>query len=733
MCGSGRENCVEGWNACGAGVEERTVSLIRTALLPLPCCHSPPMLCSIPPVTLLPSRAAITCERCQRYLCSNSIDHITNQRLANRDEWWRPCVNLHGHGLLSADLNFADPNSNIFIILTIHTIETADDWILYLVMQNPLKKVFHCLMQIVDSDGQHNQGNTLCNNQGSFNMLLVSDDEIWAALNIVDGGNRRLPEKTTRPAALSRMILTCENLGATAPEINLGSSRWQQNPLQVCKMEREDFEGTYDREGSITNLEKISSSSTVCGPPGVENQQMVEVPISICQLGLLADVLFPGFVLRTSAGIGAGASRSRHSSRVIILQSLPNFIDPIHVVPDDAAGRQVFLGDLPFDLNHPHRLSRHRCLEPPKSLHSFDLNSSRCTKGCQIIASTVPCTEGCLLTRSLLLLYPSFAISPETMGPRELTEQRRNARAGETGDPRRESPPTSGIVRHDPQMRKSGSDHTGNRTRFVRREASSLAATQTWFQFASKEKHGRGNELQLTNTVGFLNRNIFRRASCYCSRHQSFIARRTKLIIFVQSATLRRAFFFLPFFAFSSPPPPYLGQSPSYRSSVYPSFARRKSSVWEGQAAGLLDSTLVDSSCCGTHSSSPPSRACVELAPSSSAAIVRGKRNGSRIQGCGDGAAASGGVVRNTGQCAAERARVRVARSGRCKLQREEGLGKESATAFVRDPSQHSPEVISGNHGRPEIGMPGPGFETWFSPMASPKFNHCTTAGPSVP
>ncbi|KAJ8894438.1 hypothetical protein PR048_007092 [Dryococelus australis] len=34
-------------------------------------------------------------------------------------------------------------------------------------------------------------------------------------------------------------------------------------------------------------------------------------------------------------------------------------------------------------------------------------------------------------------------------------EQRRNERAGETGDPR-ENPPTNGIVRHDSHMRKFG-------------------------------------------------------------------------------------------------------------------------------------------------------------------------------------------------------------------------------------------------------------------------------------
>ncbi|KAJ8869681.1 hypothetical protein PR048_028674 [Dryococelus australis] len=37
----------------------------------------------------------------------------------------------------------------------------------------------------------------------------------------------------------------------------------------------------------------------------------------------------------------------------------------------------------------------------------------------------------------------------------------------------------------------------------------------------------------------------------------------------------------------------------------------------------------------------------------------------------------------------------------------EEGLGKESAMAFVRYQSQHSPAVISENHGRPKSGLPG--------------------------
>ncbi|KAJ8895973.1 hypothetical protein PR048_001314 [Dryococelus australis] len=45
-------------------------------------------------------------------------------------------------------------------------------------------------------------------------------------------------------------------------------------------------------------------------------------------------------------------------------------------------------------------------------------------------------------------------------------EQRRNARAGESGAPR-EKPPASGIVQHEPPERKSGNVPAGNRTQFA--------------------------------------------------------------------------------------------------------------------------------------------------------------------------------------------------------------------------------------------------------------------------
>ncbi|KAJ8897669.1 hypothetical protein PR048_003019 [Dryococelus australis] len=63
-------------------------------------------------------------------------------------------------------------------------------------------------------------------------------------------------------------------------------------------------------------------------------------------------------------------------------------------------------------------------------------------------------------TLNLEILRADEGVSEVGMG------QRGNARAGETGDPR-ENTPTSDIVRHDSHMQKSRSEPVGNRTRFA--------------------------------------------------------------------------------------------------------------------------------------------------------------------------------------------------------------------------------------------------------------------------
>ncbi|KAJ8884317.1 hypothetical protein PR048_016174 [Dryococelus australis] len=75
-------------------------------------------------------------------------------------------------------------------------------------------------------------------------------------------------------------------------------------------------------------------------------------------------------------------------------------------------------------------------------------------------------------------------------------ERCRNETAGETGD-HRENPPTSGIVRHDPRMRKSGDPareenlHATPRLRHTQTHLKTIAAVfpHVWFWFCSQQIH----------------------------------------------------------------------------------------------------------------------------------------------------------------------------------------------------------------------------------------------------
>ncbi|KAJ8878433.1 hypothetical protein PR048_019011 [Dryococelus australis] len=64
------------------------------------------------------------------------------------------------------------------------------------------------------------------------------------------------------------------------------------------------------------------------------------------------------------------------------------------------------------------------------------------------------------------------------------TEQRRNARAGETGYPR-ENPPISGIFRKGSHLRSSGSDSAGNRTRIALLEQASIFCSRFLHTFGT--------------------------------------------------------------------------------------------------------------------------------------------------------------------------------------------------------------------------------------------------------
>ncbi|KAJ8865912.1 hypothetical protein PR048_033435 [Dryococelus australis] len=78
-----------------------------------------------------------------------------------------------------------------------------------------------------------------------------------------------------------------------------------------------------------------------------------------------------------------GCSPPTKANRIQSPGRAPLGFSHVVIAPDDAASRWVFLGDLPFPSPlhsgaapyspslHPHRLSRPRCYEPPKSLHSL--------------------------------------------------------------------------------------------------------------------------------------------------------------------------------------------------------------------------------------------------------------------------------------------------------------------------------------------------------------------------
>ncbi|KAJ8894527.1 hypothetical protein PR048_007184 [Dryococelus australis] len=108
-------------------------------------------------------------------------------------------------------------------------------------------------------------------------------------------------------------------------------------------------------------------------------------------------------------------------------------------------------------------------------------------------------TEGASFSHS-----PSRALSSELGQPtgrtlcdvkkpmRVIMEQRRNEGAGETGDPR-ENPPTSGIVRHDSHVRKSGVTLPGIELGSPWWEASRLTAQPPWPRgWATRRKCPRG-------------------------------------------------------------------------------------------------------------------------------------------------------------------------------------------------------------------------------------------------
>ncbi|KAJ8869257.1 hypothetical protein PR048_030829 [Dryococelus australis] len=165
---------------------------------------------------------------------------------------------------------------------------------------------------------------------------------------------------------------------------------------------------------------------------------------------------------------------------------------PGRVTPDFPRWSAGLLGDLPFPhpyipallhthIDHPHRLSRPRCHEPPKSLHSLDLvlqPGSSPHEGTpqwlivltRVWAHLIALDEtfggrwslGSPLVddRPIMNAVKYRVVTGVLWTSRTMVSSNIDTNRTETGDPR-EYPPTNGIVRHDSYLRKSEVNRPG--------------------------------------------------------------------------------------------------------------------------------------------------------------------------------------------------------------------------------------------------------------------------------
>ncbi|KAJ8867448.1 hypothetical protein PR048_031250 [Dryococelus australis] len=237
--------------------------------------------------------------------------------------------------------------------------------------------------------------------------------------------------------------------------------------------------------------------------------------------------------------------------------------------------------------------------------------------------------------------------------PEVSMEQHRNAMAEETGDPR-ENPATSGIVRHDSHVRKTWSDAAWNRNRFT---------------FV-----GGGCSIRYSTAVKALVSEKY-----IIVNFNELLIRSGTFVIEVASGLEAN-----------------IPRTPLERTMIYPQRTRYlfpfSTSEQHEFGAGL-----------------------VKLRQENEAFMRYGSRQTRAFEAVGAGS------IRATLPRAVSAPSQLSAKfwlgvlCSRCTA--EEGLGKESAMAFVRDPSHHSPGVISGNHGKPKSGWPDRESNTWSSRM----------------
>ncbi|KAJ8871577.1 hypothetical protein PR048_027903 [Dryococelus australis] len=223
------------------------------------------------------------------------------------------------------------------------------------------------------------------------------------------GGEGRIPVKTRRPAASSGTIPTCGNTGATPPPLQRESDPFRLGGRQKAEV---TVNGLHGRNvvRTVPGSPQLPASRGVASPAG--RRPVVGRPLP----GVRRSKLCPFQHACLSA------SPRRHSCRN---RGLPAADKQAAAVVRTAA--HVTLGARSFVVG------------------AADQEEWRWV--CPAVVNSLPESASGNINK----VEPMIDVN---------MEQRRNERAGETGDPRK-NPPTNGTVRHDSYMRKPGVTRPG--------------------------------------------------------------------------------------------------------------------------------------------------------------------------------------------------------------------------------------------------------------------------------
>ncbi|KAJ8893903.1 hypothetical protein PR048_006504 [Dryococelus australis] len=264
-------------------------------------------------------------------------------------------------------------------------------------------------------------------------------------------GKREIPEKTRRPVASSGTIPACEDLGLARPGIEPGSPWWEASrrttqpprPLHILTPT------IFAKHRLNCNLSDPTGNRIRFAVVGGEQSDSYNTAAPrACRGGM-----------RRREGVRARRVNVPHRRSLALSQQL-DLAAPLRVHlersrcrSDRQQRRATVLHDDRSRMTTAREtgVPRHNPLANSIVQHDSHMQKSGVTR-----RGLNPDRLGGRLT----------AQPPWPRPSRVSMEQRRNASAGETGNPLG-NPSTSGIVRHNSHLRKSGSDLTGDRTRLA--------------------------------------------------------------------------------------------------------------------------------------------------------------------------------------------------------------------------------------------------------------------------